>query len=252
MELSHVQVVEFFHVAFLEVLSKRLDPARYVFKGGANLRYFFDSQRYSEDIDIDLLGRQSWPLEKKVDDVLESGALKALLRFGGLAVAEFSTPKQTETARRWKVALEVSGHSEQIRTKIEFSNRNGGDRRYSLDPVPSSHRRSLCAASTPAFSTTPRMLPPSRRSRPSRTARRRRRETSSISICCSAAARFPPELSTPSFLLTRRIALCICPLPLFAIRSFPFSSADVVELYDSEASWEQMQTFVAEKLEEAR
>jgi predicted nucleotidyltransferase component of viral defense system len=53
-QLSPVQTIEFFHIAFLAVLGTRLDSARYVLKGGANLRYFFGSQRYSEDIDLDL------------------------------------------------------------------------------------------------------------------------------------------------------------------------------------------------------
>jgi hypothetical protein len=52
------QVIELFHLAFLQVLQARLDQSRYVLKGGANLRYFFDSVRYSEDIDLDLLLRR--------------------------------------------------------------------------------------------------------------------------------------------------------------------------------------------------
>src|SRR5258707_1040170 len=53
-QLSYSQRIEFFHLAFLEALAKRLDPSRYILKGGANLRYFFPSARYSEDIHIDL------------------------------------------------------------------------------------------------------------------------------------------------------------------------------------------------------
>lgn len=43
-------------------------------------------------------------------------------------------------------------------------------------------------------------------------------------------------------------------LPFAALRDqvLPFLEPDVVELYDTEAAWEQMQTFVAEKLEEAQ
>jgi hypothetical protein len=75
MELSNAQITELFHVAFLDVLSKRL-------------------------------------------------------------VAESSKPKQTATTRRWKVGIEVSGRSELVRTKIEFSNRNG-EERYRLEAIPS-------------------------------------------------------------------------------------------------------------------
>ena len=52
-ELTRAQVVELFHIAFLEVFSKRVAPGRFVLKGGVNLRYFFGSVRYSEDIDLD-------------------------------------------------------------------------------------------------------------------------------------------------------------------------------------------------------
>lgn len=43
-------------------------------------------------------------------------------------------------------------------------------------------------------------------------------------------------------------------LPFAAFRDqvLPFLEPDAVELYDSEAAWEQMQTFVAQRLEEAQ
>ena len=90
-----------------------------------NLRYFYESPRYSEDIDLDLKGVPPWSLEKKVDGVLGSCAMKLILRAGGMTITEFSKPKQTETTRPRKVALDVSGHSEAVRSKIEFSNRSG-------------------------------------------------------------------------------------------------------------------------------
>jgi hypothetical protein len=124
-ELRDAQVVELFHLAFLQVLQARLDQARYVLKGGANLRYFFDSVRYSEDIDLDTVGLAPWALTEKVDGILASATIDAVLRSGGLAVEGFTKPKQTETTRRWKVAIAVCGRRETVRTKIEFSHRNG-------------------------------------------------------------------------------------------------------------------------------
>jgi len=104
MPSSRTQIIEFVHLAFLDALSKRLDPSRYILKGGANLRYFFGSVRYSEDIDLDLCGKEPWDLERKIDGVIESPAMGALLRVGDLSVADFSKPKQTKTTRRWKVS----------------------------------------------------------------------------------------------------------------------------------------------------
>ena len=133
-EFRDAQVVELFHLAFLQVLQARLDPARYVLKGGAKLRYFFDSVRYSEDIDLDIDGLAPWTLTEKVDGILASPTINAVLRSGGLAVEGFTKPKQTKTTRRWKVAITVSGRRETVRTKIEFSHR-GGEGRHVLEPV---------------------------------------------------------------------------------------------------------------------
>lgn len=74
-KLPDAKVIELFHVAFLDVLSKRVDRRRYVLKGGANLRYFFGSLRYSEDLDLDLGGEPPWRLREKVDAILEAGPL---------------------------------------------------------------------------------------------------------------------------------------------------------------------------------
>ena len=134
--VSDARATELFHLAFLQVLQARLDQARYVLKGGANLRYFFDSVRYSEDIDLDVSGVEPWVLTEKIDGVLGSPPMELTLRSSGLAVAGFTKPKQTETTQRWKVSIEARGRSEPVRTKIEFSNRNG-EQRYRLEAVPS-------------------------------------------------------------------------------------------------------------------
>src|SRR4051795_12583291 len=91
MELNKAQIIEFFHVAFLAVLGSRLDPARYVLKGGANLRYFFGSERYSEDIDLDLIRPVPWSLQNQVEAALTSPALRSLLALGDLILAEHTS-----------------------------------------------------------------------------------------------------------------------------------------------------------------
>jgi predicted nucleotidyltransferase component of viral defense system len=131
-------VIECFHLAFLEALRSRVSVDRYVLKGGANLRYFFDSERNSEDIDLDIHGlKADWRFEEQVDSVLSSDALRRLLRAFRIAVAQdgISKPRQTSTTRCWRVPLTAEGHAFPIRTKIEFSDRNG-DTRFKLEAVP--------------------------------------------------------------------------------------------------------------------
>lgn len=250
MELSKVQIVEFFHVAFLEALSRRLDPARYILKGGANLRYFFDSQRYSEDIDIDLQAGGPWSLEEKIDGVLSAGTLKALLRVGGLAIAEFSKPKQTKTTRRWKVGIEVSGRSDLVRTKIEFSNRNG-DRRYRSEAVPNRIVEPY-ALRPPSVQHYIDDAPTEQKVE----ALEDRSETQARDVfdLDLLLRRKPLEAGSLAPKLLTGAAERALQLPFAAFRDqvLPFLEPDVVELYDSEGAWEQMQTFVAGKLEEAR
>jgi len=122
MPLSTTQSLEMFHLSFLSVLQTRLQPRSYVVKGGANLRYFFDSPRYSEDIDLDTLDTEQWRLEEQIDAVLKAPALPRLLSAHRLRIADWSKPKQTETTQRWKIGLSNAVQVE-IRIKIEFSRR---------------------------------------------------------------------------------------------------------------------------------
>ena len=78
-----VSVIEEFHLTFLQVLATSLRPSLYILKGGANLRYFFVSFRYSQDINLDYLGEDGWRLEEVVDRVLAGPALGMSLRASG-------------------------------------------------------------------------------------------------------------------------------------------------------------------------
>ncbi len=137
MAMAPAQATECFRLCFLGVLRTRLDERRYILTGGANLRYFFSSVRYSQDLDLDMAGGAPWRHEDQVDRTLESDALRVNLHASGIRVLvdEISEPKQTSTTRRWKVPLEVAGHSEPLRTTVEFSDRNG-DPRHRLDSIP--------------------------------------------------------------------------------------------------------------------
>jgi len=122
-QFSEVEVIEYFHLVFFQVLPTRLDQSHYVLKGGANLRYFFGSHRYSEDADLDAVDIDSWMLQIKVDKVLDSPAMHVLLRNDGLAFESVTKPKHTETTQRWNLFISRSEKNKPVRTKIEFSHR---------------------------------------------------------------------------------------------------------------------------------
>jgi hypothetical protein len=132
--LPHAQAIECFHLAFLNVLPSHVRRENYVVKGGANLRYFYRSHRYSEDIDFDAVLGEGWKLSEQVDGALAAKALELLLRGYDIGVANINKAKQTETTRRWKLLLSAPGHDDPISTKVEFSARNG-DQRFDIETV---------------------------------------------------------------------------------------------------------------------
>lgn len=250
MKLSKAQTIEFFHIAFLGVLGSRLDPARYVLKGGANLRYFFASERYSEDIDLDLIRPVPWGLEDQVDAALSSPALRSLLAIGNLTLAEHTRAKQTETTHRWKVGIQAPNDSALVRSKVEFSNREG-EGTYAL-------------ASLPDAVVEPYALrPPSVQHYGAAAATAQKVAALADRTQTQARDVFDLEL-----LLRRRplaqgsldVALLEAAVEralgqdyaAFRDQVLPFLEPGTAELLASPGAWEQIQAFVADRLEAAR
>jgi predicted nucleotidyltransferase component of viral defense system len=248
--LTHVQRIEFFHLAFIEVLAKRLDPSRYILKGGANLRYFFGSVRYSEDIDIDLIRPLPADLEGKVDGILVSRALELLLQLGGLEVAEFSKPKQTETTRRWKVALAAPG-KDAVRTKIEFSGREREDHGYCLDRLPADV---VSAYALPAPTVQHYRADAATEQKVRALVGRTETQARDVfDLDLLLRLRPLPQGEIDADVLADA-AERVFELPFDAYRDqvLSFLEPEVAELYEGRESWERMQMFVAASLEQAR
>jgi hypothetical protein len=132
---SHLQGVESFHLQFARLLCAGPDKECFAVKGGCNLRFFFESVRYSEDIDFDVSERVPvHVLKEKVARILAGAPLTLTLRNRGVQVSSVSAPKQTETTQRWKVGLSVEGHPTPLPTKIEFSRRTTTDEAV-LEPI---------------------------------------------------------------------------------------------------------------------
>jgi hypothetical protein len=156
---SDREAIEIFHLLFLRAFGARVDKVRYVVKGGCNLRFFYRSVRFSEDLDLDVHGMPIATLRKNVDHVLAAQAFRDTLRAQRLEIVRATAPKQTETTQRWKVGLSVSPAGTELPTKIEFSRREAGDaanvahepvsdtliRRYRLYPVIAQHYAAAAA-----------------------------------------------------------------------------------------------------------
>lgn len=146
------QSVELFHLLFLNQLGRKLNKRLYAVKGGCNMRFYFNSIRYSEDMDIDIQIINKDTLAKNVNQILTSTPFRNILRTYQLEILSVNSPKQTQTTQRWKLALKSSTSTLPLYTKIEFSRGNqlGNDvifepinsqilKQYSLMPIMANH-----------------------------------------------------------------------------------------------------------------
>ncbi len=145
------QYVELFHLLFLSQLGRKLDKKLYALKGGCNMRFYFNSIRYSEDMDIDIQTINKETLHKNVNQILGSTPFKHILQTYNMEILNTSAPKQTPTTQRWKISLKSSASTLPLHTKIEFSRRKLGNdvsfeainpqilKQYSLTPIMANH-----------------------------------------------------------------------------------------------------------------
>ena len=117
------QSIELFHLLFLNQLVRKLDKRFYALKGGSNLRFFFKSPRYSEDIDLDVQSISVILLRKRVNHILSSKPFRDILQVRDIEIEHITEHKQTETTQRWKLGLIVPHQEKSLPTKIEFSRR---------------------------------------------------------------------------------------------------------------------------------
>ena len=116
-----IAIVEAFHLTCLRVLERRYDRAKYVVKGGVNIRAWFASRRYSEDMDIDAIAGTPHVLETAFDKIVAGKDMEMLLAHQGISIDRMTKPKQTDTTQRWKFELRADESAELVRTKGEFS-----------------------------------------------------------------------------------------------------------------------------------
>ena len=133
---DHLQQREVFHLVFLREFARRVKPGTFAIKGGCNLRFFFGSPRYSEDLDLDVASIEPFKLKETVMGILESPALSTSMRIYGvdrIIPPNIAKAKQTETVQRFKIHL-MNAAGEELFTKVEFS-RRGLEKGVTVSPV---------------------------------------------------------------------------------------------------------------------
>jgi predicted nucleotidyltransferase component of viral defense system len=120
-----LQIREVFHLEFLRLFSRKVHADQYVLKGGVNLRFFFRSIRYSEDMDIDIQRVEVEKIKNVSMDILASKRFSDTLRYFGIEKVippDIVKAKQTDTTQRFKIHL-ITTAGQDLFTKIEFSRR---------------------------------------------------------------------------------------------------------------------------------
>lgn len=142
---THRQQLEVFHFLFLERLLKASDPHAFVLKGGINLRFFFGSPRFSEDMDLDVLAGAVGTLRKNGYRILRDPAFaRALATYGinELIIGDPARAKQTATTQRFRARL-VTAAGESHPTKVEFSRRAATDQTTAENAIAESALESI-------------------------------------------------------------------------------------------------------------
>jgi len=124
-KLSFLAIREVFHLEFVRWLAHKIKPENYVLKGGVNLRFFFKSIRYSEDMDLDVGKVSRDVLKEVVMKILKAPSFCDTLRVYGIEKVvppDIFKAKQTDTTQRFKVHL-ITISGEDLFTKIELSRR---------------------------------------------------------------------------------------------------------------------------------
>src|SRR5260370_29389771 len=74
------QAIELFHLLFLQQLGTRVDKGLYALKGGCNLRFFFRSIRYSDDLDLDVHTIAKATLRKNENQIFKFAVVIQIIR----------------------------------------------------------------------------------------------------------------------------------------------------------------------------
>ena len=164
--------VELFHLVLLDMFGRKVDKKLYALKGGCNLRFFFKSFRYSDDMDLDVSTTLSKDkLQVIMSRILGAETFKKILDVKGIKIQDKSSPKQTDTTQQWKFTLVIPLSSVPLHTKIEFSRQGMKTglsfdsvdsnliRTYELAPILANHyqREDACVQKVVALATRPQI-----------------------------------------------------------------------------------------------
>lgn len=247
---SQIKYIERFHLLFLAQLGRKIAKSDCALKGGCNLRFFFKSPRFSEDMDLDIQTLPVAELRDRVNGLLKSDPFRQALAVHGLDIEHVTEAKQTATTQLWKFGLRTPGATAPVPTKIEFSRRDSCSEAVleNVDPllIRSLDLAPLMFCHYPAGAAWCQKV----RALAMR-ARAQARDLFDLNLLlCSGAVRPAEEIAgMPADLLHEAEERCLAmPFDDFKGQVLAFLAPEQQADYDSAAVWEQMSLRVAEAL----
>ena len=234
------------------MMEARMNRGSWVVKGGVNLRAWFGSRRYSEDLDLDALGSAPHILRDKLDNILLGRPLEDMLASQGLELVRTSKPKQTDTTQRWKLELKAAGVSVPLHTKVEFSRRGTRDEDYVLEPARSDIVRPYGIPVPTVNHYTARSAVRQKIHALARRSQIQARDVWDLDHLLRSTRADPRPLS-PSVRQALPDAIehtILLGYDVFKAQVVPFLSEDDQTIYGTPDAWERMRELVIERLEE--
>jgi predicted nucleotidyltransferase component of viral defense system len=124
MTMDKLAIAEAFHLAFLSALQTSAGHDRFALKGGGNLRFFYRSLRYSEDIDLDVFVADPRRFAPKMERAINSPAMERLLTVLGIAIMSRTVHERSTTREKWEIVLSHPAAEEPARTRVDLSYRS--------------------------------------------------------------------------------------------------------------------------------
>ena len=250
--LSPRQSIEVFHLILVSHIGRKLDQKKWALKGGCNLRFFFRSPRYSDDMDLDVQGIPVTVLREKINSIISGRPFQAILEVRGIAIEHLTERKQTETTQRWKFGLMVPGLELPVPTKLEFSRRGLESesvfesispeiiRQYELPPLMANHYPAAIVWRQKIGAILSRTAPQARDVFDLHVLL----ETGAISAATLAQDERPDEVQVRDNILAVDFGQ-------FKSQVISYLEPDLQPLYDSEKTWDMMRWRIIEALGEA-
>ena len=251
--MTPVEIAESFHLAFLQALASRANLSAWALKGGGNLRFFYGSARFSEDIDLDTFDIEPWAFQDRVDQTLASDLLRRTLGLLGSRIDYLNLKERSETKSKWVVGVRQPSETEPVYTQIEVSHREYPYREFAkVEPVTETAvARYAAALRRPTFGHyLPRAAVAQKIDALWGRDVRQPRDVFDLDllfrIAPDAVSRGDVDEAGLRAALTRLFEIGY---DEYRAKVLSFIEPDALPLYESSEAWESMQVTVAERLE---